>query len=146
MVDRSRELPVRPRLELICGVSLLHPEDAVLHAMLQGWENQVRGRRRISLGTIRALSSRHVGISAGLHPHGHGVDVLRSLPQPGLEDGDTVRHPLDVKKSDFCQGVPRKPLGHRPEFVVTEGQKFLGKESIDVRRVLELVEIPQLDS
>ncbi|MEU8927525.1 tyrosine-type recombinase/integrase [Kitasatospora sp. NPDC048545] len=33
------------RLELVDGVSLLHPEDAVFEAMLSGWERQQRGRR-----------------------------------------------------------------------------------------------------
>jgi integrase/recombinase XerC len=28
------------RLELVAGISLLHPEDAVLEAMLDGWEKQ----------------------------------------------------------------------------------------------------------
>ncbi|MGE6738163.1 tyrosine-type recombinase/integrase [Streptomyces sp. NPDC059900] len=45
VVRRSPEAPGSARLELVGGVSLLHPEDAVLDAMLDGWEKQQRGRR-----------------------------------------------------------------------------------------------------
>jgi site-specific recombinase XerD len=40
------------RLELVAGISLLHPEDAVLEAMLDGWEKQQRGGRRLQQSTI----------------------------------------------------------------------------------------------
>lgn len=40
------------RLELVDGVALLHPEDAVLDAMLSGWANQQRGGRRLQPKTI----------------------------------------------------------------------------------------------
>ncbi|WP_258537552.1 MULTISPECIES: hypothetical protein [unclassified Rhodococcus (in: high G+C Gram-positive bacteria)] len=43
MADKYRELPGSARLELVEGVSLLHPEDAVLGAMLRGWEQQLLG-------------------------------------------------------------------------------------------------------
>src|SRR6266545_5123724 len=42
------------RLELVEGVALLHPEDAVLEAMLRGWERQQRGGRRLQPKTISA--------------------------------------------------------------------------------------------
>ncbi|WP_228120539.1 tyrosine-type recombinase/integrase [Streptomyces fagopyri] len=45
MVRRGEEPPGSARLLLIDGVSLLHPEDAVFEAMLEGWEKQQRGRR-----------------------------------------------------------------------------------------------------
>ncbi|MFL6119668.1 tyrosine-type recombinase/integrase [Actinophytocola sp.] len=41
------------RLELASGVALLHPEDAVLDAMLAGWAKQQRGGRRLQPKTIR---------------------------------------------------------------------------------------------
>jgi len=40
------------RLELVNGVALLHPEDAVLEAMLSGWAKQQRGGRRLQPKTI----------------------------------------------------------------------------------------------
>ncbi|WP_371572741.1 hypothetical protein [Streptomyces sp. NBC_01314] len=45
MVRRDQESPGSARLELVDGVFLLHPEDAVLDGMLDGWEKQQRGRR-----------------------------------------------------------------------------------------------------
>lgn len=43
VADKHRELPGSARLELVEGISLLHPEDAVLRAMLRGWEQQLLG-------------------------------------------------------------------------------------------------------
>ncbi|WTH58110.1 tyrosine-type recombinase/integrase [Streptomyces sp. NBC_01547] len=40
------------RLVLLQGVSLLHPEDAVFDAMLEGWGRQQRGGRRLQPDTI----------------------------------------------------------------------------------------------
>ncbi|MEU4229400.1 tyrosine-type recombinase/integrase [Nonomuraea sp. NPDC026600] len=40
------------RLELVEGVHLLHPEDAVFEAMLRGWERQQRGGRNLQAKTI----------------------------------------------------------------------------------------------
>lgn len=54
MADKYRELPGSARLELVEGVSLLHPEDAVLGAMLRGWEQQLLGGRRMAQRTVRA--------------------------------------------------------------------------------------------
>ncbi len=45
MVRRGVESPGSAHLELVDGVFLLHPEDTVLDAMLDGWEKQQRGRR-----------------------------------------------------------------------------------------------------
>ncbi|MFC9816113.1 tyrosine-type recombinase/integrase [Streptomyces virginiae] len=42
----------RAGLVLVGGVSLLHPEDAVADAMLEGWVCQQRGGRRLAKGTI----------------------------------------------------------------------------------------------
>ncbi len=104
------------------------------------------GVDRLSIEDGHDLSDRHFGISAGLRPHGRGVDVLRSFPQPGLEDGDSVRHPLDAEKSGLCQSAPRKPLGNRPEFVVTQGQKFPGKQTVEMCHVADRGEVPKLES
>jgi integrase/recombinase XerC len=41
-------------LELVEGVALLHPEEAVLEAMLSGWAKQQRGGRRVLPETIGA--------------------------------------------------------------------------------------------
>jgi integrase/recombinase XerC len=41
------------RLELVAGVRLLHPQDAVLAGMLSGWEKQQLGGRRLDPATIR---------------------------------------------------------------------------------------------
>ncbi|MCX5239048.1 site-specific integrase [Streptomyces prunicolor] len=40
------------RLVLLNGVALLHPEDAVFEAMLEGWTRQQRGGRRLQPKTI----------------------------------------------------------------------------------------------
>ncbi|MFI0037678.1 hypothetical protein ACH4NS_19645 [Streptomyces mutabilis] len=40
------------RLVLLNGVTLLHPEDAVFDAMLEGWTRQQRGGRRLQTKTI----------------------------------------------------------------------------------------------
>ena len=39
------------RLQLVSGVALLHPEDAVFEAMLDGWHAQ-RGGRRLAEKTV----------------------------------------------------------------------------------------------
>jgi len=41
------------RLELVSGVALLHEEDAVLEAMLEGWGKQQAGGRGLAPGTVR---------------------------------------------------------------------------------------------
>lgn len=46
------ESPGSARLELPDGVALLRAEDAVLDAMLAGWEKQQRGGRRLSQETV----------------------------------------------------------------------------------------------
>nr|WP_306660241.1 hypothetical protein [Streptomyces polyasparticus] len=45
------------RLLLVEGIALLHPEDAVLEAMLEGWARQQRGGRRLQPKTIRDRQS-----------------------------------------------------------------------------------------
>lgn len=42
----------RARMLLLDGVALLHPEDAVFEAMLEGWARQQRGGRRLATETI----------------------------------------------------------------------------------------------
>ena len=58
MDTRDGEHPGAARLELLDGVALLHPEDAVLDAMLAGWEKQQRGGRRLLQSTIDARRNR----------------------------------------------------------------------------------------
>ena len=41
--------PGAASLELVNGVTLLHPEDAVLAAMLEGWARQQVGGRRLQV-------------------------------------------------------------------------------------------------
>ena len=41
------------RLELVSGVVLLHAEDAVLEAMLEGWAKQQFGGRGLAPGTVK---------------------------------------------------------------------------------------------
>ena len=41
--------PGAASLELVNGVTLLHPEDAVLAAMLEGWARQQIGGRRLQV-------------------------------------------------------------------------------------------------
>ncbi len=43
------------RLELVSGVVLLHAEDAVLEAMLEGWAKQQLGGRGLALGTVKQV-------------------------------------------------------------------------------------------
>lgn len=50
---RDGEQPGSARLELIDGVALLRPEDAVLQAMLQGWQAQQIGGRGLRRSTVR---------------------------------------------------------------------------------------------
>jgi hypothetical protein len=38
---------------LLDGVALLHPEDSVFEAMLEGWARQQRGGRRLQTKTVR---------------------------------------------------------------------------------------------
>ncbi len=45
MGQRVSESPGLARFELVDGVALLHPEEAVFKAMLDGWGKQQRGRR-----------------------------------------------------------------------------------------------------
>lgn len=52
MAEAGRAPVGSARLELVHGVPLLHPEDAVLEAMLTGWANQLRGGRRLAQSTI----------------------------------------------------------------------------------------------
>ncbi|QKW05355.1 hypothetical protein HUT18_02155 [Streptomyces sp. NA04227] len=56
LVRRGFEVPGSARLELVSGVLLLHPEDAVLDGMLDGWEKQQLGRR-LEPDTIRDRQS-----------------------------------------------------------------------------------------
>ncbi|HEV8279828.1 MAG TPA: tyrosine-type recombinase/integrase [Streptosporangiaceae bacterium] len=46
------------RLELVGGVRLLHPEDAVVEAMLRGWGKQQRGGRGNLAATVRTHQRR----------------------------------------------------------------------------------------
>jgi len=58
------------RLELVSGVVLLHAEDAVLEAMLEGWAKQQLGGRGLALGTVkqrRAVVRQFLG-HAGEYP------------------------------------------------------------------------------
>lgn len=51
---REVEAPIgSARLELVDGVHLLHPEDAVLEAMLTGWGRQQRGGRNLQEETVK---------------------------------------------------------------------------------------------
>ncbi|MFI5672972.1 tyrosine-type recombinase/integrase [Streptomyces sp. NPDC051704] len=52
MSDGTREVQGAAVLELVSGVHLLHPEDAVLDAMLSGWARQQLGGRGLQPGTI----------------------------------------------------------------------------------------------
>jgi len=54
VADRYGPSPGSARLQLAEGVSLLHPEDAVLEAMFRGWAQQMSGGRRMAHRTIRA--------------------------------------------------------------------------------------------
>ena len=51
--DARRPLEGAARLELVDGVVLLRPEDAVFEAMLSGFANQQRGGRRLDVRTVR---------------------------------------------------------------------------------------------
>ena len=58
------------RLELVSGVALLHEEDAVLEAMLEGWGKQQLGGRGLAPGTVkqrRAVVRQFLG-HAGEYP------------------------------------------------------------------------------
>lgn len=51
MSDGTREVQGAARLELVPGVHLLHPEDAVLDAMMSSWARQQIGGRGLQAGT-----------------------------------------------------------------------------------------------
>jgi len=53
MASLNGEPPGSARLELVDGVALLRAEDAVLKAMLQGWEAQQVGGRGLRPATVR---------------------------------------------------------------------------------------------
>jgi len=57
VATRPDAVPGSARLELVDGVRHLHQEDAVLEAMLSGWENQQLGGRSLTNGTISARIS-----------------------------------------------------------------------------------------
>lgn len=65
MGRRVPESPGSARLELVDGVLLLHPEDAVLDAMLDGWGKQQFGRRldRATIDDRRRVVRRFVEFS-----------------------------------------------------------------------------------
>jgi integrase/recombinase XerC len=52
-VTDAEERDGRARVVLLDGVALLHPEDAVFEAMLEGWARQQRGGRRLRKDTIQ---------------------------------------------------------------------------------------------
>lgn len=58
------------KLLLLDGVALLHPEDAVFDAMLEGWARQQRGGRRLQTKTVndRQQVIRRFGDFAGAYP------------------------------------------------------------------------------
>ena len=58
------------RLVLLDGVSLLHPEDAVFEAMLEGWGRQQRGGRRLQPRTVTGRQSlvRRFGAFTNAYP------------------------------------------------------------------------------
>jgi integrase/recombinase XerC len=62
---RVAESPGSARLELVDGVFLLHPEDAVLDAMLGGWAKQQYGRRldRATIDSRHSVVRRFVEFS-----------------------------------------------------------------------------------
>ena len=62
--------PGSARLVLADGVALLHPEDAVFAAMLEGWSNQQAGGRGLRNRTInqRASDIRRFTEFAGAYP------------------------------------------------------------------------------
>ncbi|WP_233223225.1 hypothetical protein [Amycolatopsis sp. BJA-103] len=57
MAARGDPLPGSARLELADDVLLLRPEDAVLTAMLAGWEKQQRSGRRLQQDTVDSRRS-----------------------------------------------------------------------------------------
>jgi len=57
MGGSGAEPPGSARLELVDGLTLLHAEEAVLDAMLRGWEAQQRGGRRLLQATLDDRSS-----------------------------------------------------------------------------------------
>ena len=52
MAEGDYEPAGSARLELVAGVALLHEEDAVVEAMLQGWARQQLGGRGLSAQTV----------------------------------------------------------------------------------------------
>ncbi|MFC8669578.1 tyrosine-type recombinase/integrase [Streptomyces sp. NPDC057199] len=66
----AREPEGSARLQLVAGVSLLHPEDAVFDAMLDGWYRQQRGGRRLEHKTVvgRQARVRDFVIFSGEYP------------------------------------------------------------------------------
>lgn len=56
-MEVPNSVPGSARLELVDGVFHLHEEDAVLTAMLSGWEQQQRGGRGLRHSTVRCRTS-----------------------------------------------------------------------------------------
>ena len=70
VADGVHEPAGSARLELVSGVALLHAEDAVLEAMLEGWGKQQLGGRGLAPGTVkqrRAVVRQFLG-HAGEYP------------------------------------------------------------------------------
>lgn len=55
--DGSGQPPGTAGLQLVSGVSLLHPEDAVFDAMMQGWAQQQLGGRNLAAETVSKRQS-----------------------------------------------------------------------------------------
>jgi hypothetical protein len=93
------------RLELVSGVALLHEEDAVLEAMLEGWAKQQAGGRGLAPGTVkqrRAVVRRFLG-HAGEYPWNwtaaHLDDWSADLVSVAGKAKSTIRNHHDAIRS-----------------------------------------------
>ena len=82
------------RLELVAGVALLHEEDAVVEAMLQGWARQQLGGRGLSAQTVarrRAVVRRFLA-----YTNEYTEKALANLKKMGLDTTGANFKPITV--------------------------------------------------
>jgi len=94
------------KLELVEGVTLLHPEDAVFHAMLSGWARQQTARGLNAEATIapRLSQVRHFAEFSGEYPWQWGPGRVDEWSAELVASGkavSTVRH-YQMALEMFC--------------------------------------------
>lgn len=132
MVALGGEPPGSARLELVDGVALLRPEDAVLQAMLRGWRAQQIGGRglrpssvRDRLGVVRRFLA-HTNEYPWHWTPAHLDEWMVDLVSRGARAKSTIRNYQDAVRS-FCDFLIR------PEYQwAVECEKRFGTHPVQI--------------